>query len=172
MLHDVIAVIDELFQSQRNPITDGPNIGVRWQGGKLFEHDQKRTLPIKQLHAKLSDLGGRLFSLQKESDDPCPDGMRDLRQGLESWEDTVAIISLLDCVFTSCTAVAHIAGALGVPVYVMVPIVPYFIWAEEGRKSKWYDSARVFRQESGDSWSMPMILAKNCYMKGSLTKGS
>lgn len=144
---------------------DRMNIGMRWQGGPLFEHDQKRTLPAAEMHLILKGTGAKIYSLQKETDD-CPEGIVDLQDRLETWEDTVAAISLLDAVFTSCTSVTHVAGALGVPTYVMVPIVPYFVWAEMGNRSKWYDSARVFRQDSPYGWSEAMHLAKEHFLKG------
>lgn len=136
-------------------ISDKLKIGIRWQGGKLYEHDQRRTLPINDLVNSLRDCG-KLFSLQKDGDESCPDEVVDLEDELETWEDTIAAISLMDIVVTSCTSITHIAGALGIPTYVIVPIVPYFTWAKLGNKTEWYESITVIRQTNPYSWKEPI----------------
>jgi len=128
------------------------NIGLRWEGGQLFEHDQRRTLPVKKLSSRLK---GKLFSLQKETvKTKTPSNVQDLE--LETLEDTLAVISLMDIVITSCTCIAHLAGAIGKKTYVIVPIVPYFIWSGDGNKSDWYDSIEIFRQKDSLNWDEPI----------------
>jgi hypothetical protein len=58
----------------------------------------------------------------------------------------------MDLVITSCTSIAHAAAALGKPTWVIVPILPYYIWALPGNKSPWYDSVTLFRQEVYKEW--------------------
>ena len=136
------------------------NIGIRWQGGKLYEHDQRRTIPSRLLAESLDGLGN-LYSLQKDSDESCPRNVIDLEDELESWNDTIAVISLMDVVITSCTSIAHIAGALGKRTIVLVPILSYFTWAKEGKKSDWYDSVEICRQNDPNSWVEPVKEALN-----------
>lgn len=132
------------------------NIGLRWEGGQLFEHDQRRTLPVDDLAEKLGNFG-KLFSLQKETvTTNTPSNVVDFSNELESLEDTLAIISLMDVVVTSCTVIAHLAGAIGKKTFVIVPIVPYFTWAVDGNKSGWYDSITIFRQKDALNWNDPI----------------
>lgn len=125
------------------------NIGIRWEGGQLFEHDQRRTLPIDKLNECLKSTG-KLFSLQKEPINT-PDNIEKLE--IESFEDTLAIISLMDIVVTSCTVTAHLAGAIGKRTIVIVPIVPYFTWSGPFH---WYDSVEILRQVNPLNWDEPI----------------
>ncbi len=81
----------------------------------------------------------------------------DLRDQLKSWEDTASILKGLDLVITSCTSVAHLSAALGVETWVIVPVLPYYVWSVPGEKSVWYDSVRLFRQTTYGDWSAPLI---------------
>lgn len=130
------------------------NIGIRWEGGQLFEHDQRRTLPIEDLAKKIDGMG-TLFSLQKETvTTRTPPNIKDLE--LNDIEDTLAIISLMDIIVTSCTVTAHLAGAIGKKTFVIVPIVSYFTWTGDGRSSDWYNSVEVFRQTNPLNWDEPI----------------
>ena len=121
--------------------TDGAlKIGLRFYGNQKFEHEQHRRFPIQGLIDAVSP--HKWVSLQKE-DTPLP---------LETWEDTLAAISQLDLVITSCTSVAHAAAALGKPTWVLVPILPYYVWALPGETSPWYKSVRLFRQKKFGEW--------------------
>jgi ADP-heptose:LPS heptosyltransferase len=82
-----------------------------------------------------------------------PDEVSDLQHLIISWEDTVACIQNLDLVITSCTSIAHIASAMGKPTWVIVPLLPYHIWANGNKNSPWYeDTTRVFRQTKFGKW--------------------
>jgi ADP-heptose:LPS heptosyltransferase len=67
--------------------------------------------------------------------------------------DTAAIMMNLDLVITSDTAVAHLAGALGVPVWVALPLSPDWRWLDEREDSPWYPTMRLFRQSHFDDWT-------------------
>lgn len=134
-------------------------VGLRWAGSPEFEHQQHRVFdpaPLFDLHALP---GVTLYSLQR--DDNLVDGLpfADLRDQIKTWEDTASIIAGLDLVITSCTSVAHLAAALGVETWVIVPVLPYYVWAVPGDKSVWYDSVRVFRQTTYGDWSAPLAAA-------------
>ncbi|MBS1969552.1 MAG: hypothetical protein JSU04_04570 [Bdellovibrionales bacterium] len=119
-----------------------PRIGLRFYGNPQFEHEQHRKFPKEGL---LQAIGARSWvSLQKE-ETPLP---------LETWEDTLAVIDQLDLVITSCTSVAHAAAGLGKETWVIVPILPYYVWAYPGTKSPWYDSVRLFRQKKFGEWDV------------------
>jgi hypothetical protein len=118
-----------------------PKIGLRFFGNPKFEHEQHRKFPVDGL---IKSLGGRPWANLQLEETKLP---------LKNWEDTLALIENLDLVITSCTSVAHASAALGKKTWVITPILPYYVWAEPGNKSSWYDSVRIFRQERFGDWS-------------------
>jgi hypothetical protein len=108
------------------------------------------------MFAPLLDLQGvHLFSLQKGS--ACSElvGMpevSDLAPVLHDFTDTAAVIMNLDLVISVDTAVAHLAGALGKPVWVLLPYAPDWRWLLNRENSPWYPGARLFRQETAGNW--------------------
>jgi hypothetical protein len=131
-------------------------VGIRWAGNPEFEHQQHRRFdpqPLIDLHGTN---GVTLYSLQR--DEALIDGLpfADLRNQMNSWEDTASIIQGLDLVITSCTSIAHLAAALGKETWVIVPVLPYYAWAVPNEKSVWYDSVRIFRQKEYGNWDAPL----------------
>ena len=131
-------------------------VGLRWAGNPQFEHEQHRGFP-SDLMLGLSDIPGATFySLQRdEGRVPLPDSITDLEPFMDNWGATADLISSLDLVITSCTAVAHLSAALGVPTWVVVPIMPYYLWALPGSYSPWYDMVKLYRQEVYGEWDAP-----------------
>lgn len=135
-----------------------PKIGIRWGGNPKFEHQQFRIFPPEKLidlSEKFTNL--QFYSLQRDNDlRELPAGVVDLQYLLISWEDTAACIANLDLVITSCTSIAHLAAAMGKPTWVVVPILPYHIWAYGDNHSPWYQkTTRVFRQREFGKWDQP-----------------
>jgi hypothetical protein len=131
-------------------------VGIRWAGNPQFEHEQHRKFD-PQLLIDLHKLHGvTLYSLQR--DENLVDGLpfADLRDQIKTWDDTASILAGLDLVITSCTSVAHCAAALGVETWVIVPVLPYYIWAVPGDKSVWYESVRLFRQKEYGKWDQTL----------------
>lgn len=125
-------------------------IGIKWFGNPEFEHDQFRTVPSQALKG-LSKYG-QLFSLQFEDIDPNIPNCKEL---IKDWQDTYSVLKSLDLVVTSCTSVAHFAGAIGIKTIVLVPLVPYFTWSSND--IKWYpDNVEVIRQTRYNDWSEPV----------------
>lgn len=137
--------------------SDTLKVGIRWSGNPKFEHEQHRRFPPEPLIA-LSDLPGvTVFSLQRDNDlRDLPSDVIDLDRELVTWEDTLAALSSLDLVITSCTSVAHAAAALGKETWIILPVLPYYIWAYPGDTSPWYETARLFRQETFGVWDAPL----------------
>jgi len=131
-----------------------PKVGIRWSGSPLFEHQQFRIFPPEPLIdlCKYKDL--QFYSLQRDTDTrELPDEITDLQHIIISWEDTAAAIENLDLVITSCTSVAHLSAAMGKPTWVIVPLLPYHVWAYGGDHSPWYPkTTRVFRQQVFGNW--------------------
>jgi hypothetical protein len=133
-------------------------IGLRWAGNPKFEHQQLRKFD-PQLLINLQkivpvDIDVQFYSFQRDSDlVDLPEEIVDLAPYLKDWEDTAAALENMDLVISSCTSIAHMSAAIGKPTWVVVPALPYFVWAFSGPKSPWYHSVRLFRQEVYGDWS-------------------
>ena len=79
--------------------------------------------------------------------------MRDLGSLLRDFSDTAAVIANLDLVITVDTAVAHLAGAMGAPVWTLLPVNPDWRWLLDRTDSPWYPGMRLFRQKARNDWS-------------------
>jgi len=136
---------------EMNEVSKGrKKICIRWKGNPKFEHDQFRSIPIE----KLLDLEkfGQLFSIQiEDSDLPKNANVWDLSHLISDWNDTYDIFEESDLIITSCTATAHLAGAMGKKVIVLPPLVPYITWASD--TMHWYnDNVIVLKQMEYNNW--------------------
>lgn len=139
----------------------GLRVGLVWKGNPKFENDADRSLPGLALLAPLWQVAGVQFiSLQKgagedEAGNP-PAGLPMLHLGsrIEDFADTAAIVASLDLVICVDTAVAHLAGALGKPCWVLLPYYKTdWRWLEGRTDSPWYPGVmRLFRQSGADNW--------------------
>jgi len=77
----------------------------------------------------------------------------DLTKMIQSFEDTATILAGIDILICCDTSIAHMAGAMGVPVWNVIPYNPDWRWTLEGETTKWYDSMRIYRQEKKDDWT-------------------
>jgi hypothetical protein len=143
-------------------------IGVKWSGNPEFEHEQHRIFDAKLMFDALKDedcialqldtpregeKGNRGRDGETHNLVPAPEWMKKVVLG--NWTHTQMAISKCDLVVTSCTGVAHLAGAMGVETWVVVPILPYFLWALPGNKTPHYDSVTLYRQEKYGCWKAP-----------------
>lgn len=131
-------------------------VGIRWAGNPRFEHEQHRKFDPTQLFDLYKLPNITMYSLQRDKD--LIDGLpfADLKDQMHDWDATASILSGLDLVISSCTSVAHCAAALGIETWVIVPVLPYYLWAVPGNKSAWYDSVKIFRQEKYGDWDRPL----------------
>jgi hypothetical protein len=131
-----------------------PKIGIRWSGSPLFEHQQFRVFPPEFLINLHKEVDAQFYSFQRDTDImELPDDIVDLQHILLSWEDTAAALKNLDLLITSCTSVAHLASAMGVPTWVIVPILPYHCWTYGEDHSQWYQkTTKVYRQVDFGRW--------------------
>jgi tetratricopeptide (TPR) repeat protein len=144
--------------SDKLPI-NGIRVGLVWKGNPLFENDADRSIPSLQEFAPLADIPGvHYIGLQKgpgETERP-PLGMTWLGIGpqLNDFADTAAVIQNLDLVISVDTAVAHLAGAMGKPCWVLLPDFRCdWRWQAEGDVTPWYpNGVRLFRQPAGGGW--------------------
>ncbi|MBM3725393.1 MAG: tetratricopeptide repeat protein [Acidobacteria bacterium] len=132
--------------------------GLVWAGNSRHKNNHNRSMAL-DLFLPLADLDGvRFFSLQKDSAGPIPPAfpMTDLAPALTDFNETAAAIANLDLVIAVDTAVAHLAGALGKPVWILLPHVPDWRWMLDRDDSPWYPTARLFRQAERKQWK-PVI---------------
>jgi len=127
-------------------------IGLRWSGNPTFEHEQHRIFPSELMFDAVKGLD--CISLQRdEGKELRPDWVAEVP--LDTWEDTVNAISSCRLVITSCTSIAHLSGAMGIPTWIVVPILSYYLWALPGEKTPYYDSVTLFRQTVYGDWRAP-----------------
>ncbi|MBU5611486.1 tetratricopeptide repeat protein [Geomonas sp. Red51] len=129
-------------------------VGLAWQGNPAHPNDLNRSLPPEQL-ARLAGIAGvRFYSLQlgARGDLDVPLAMTDLAPAIGDYADTAALVSHLDLVLSVDTSVAHLAGALGLPVWLLVPFVPDWRWLLDRDDSPWYPTMRLFRQSAPGGW--------------------
>src|SRR5471032_1994284 len=145
----------------------GLRVGLAWKGNANFENDADRSLRSLQMLAPLGAVAGVQFvSLQKgageeEAAQP-PDGMRlvDAAYALRDFADTAALIANLDLVISVDTAVAHLAGVLGVPCWLLLPDNRTdWRWLTERADTPWYPQMRLFRQRAGGSGDWHGVIA-------------
>jgi len=134
-----------------------PRAAVVWAGNVAHANDRNRSLPLAALAPLWAAERARFVSLQ-----------RDLRPGdaealasapvlhlgpeLDDFDDTAAVLAQCDLVISVDTSVAHLAGALGRPLWVLLPYAADWRWTAAGERSPWYPSARLFRQPGPGDW--------------------
>lgn len=133
-----------------------PRVGLAWSGNPHHANDHNRSILFTQL-AALFEQDCDFVSLQKEhraADLAALDASGVLRVDahLNDFADTAALCELMDLVISVDTSVAHLAGALGKPLWVMLPHVADWRWLTERSDSPWYPEARLFRQERAGGW--------------------
>ena len=129
---------------------DRLRVGLVWSGNPKHARDIKRSIPLHIL-ARILDVDVTFVSLQKElrpEDKPilAKSEIIDLTADLKDFIDTAALLCCLDLVITVDTSVAHLAGALGRPAWVLLPFMPDYRWLLGRDDSPWYPSLRLFRQ--------------------------
>jgi hypothetical protein len=133
-------------------------VGIAWSGNPVHRNDRNRSLPLALLR-ELATEGWQFVSLQPEvraSDRPALegwDGLLDLGPELRDFADTAALMQSLDLVLTVDTSVAHLAGALGRPVWILLPHSPDWRWLMDRGDTPWYPTARLYRQPAQGAWS-------------------
>jgi tetratricopeptide (TPR) repeat protein len=141
----------------------GFKVGICWQGRPDYKDEPGRSIPLRCFQPLASVPGVRLISLQKHHGldqlENLPSDMRvetigqDFDSGPDALVDTAAVMSCLDLIITSDTSIAHLAGALGRPVWVALKHVPHWLWMFDRTDSPWYPTMRLYRQEVRDDWT-------------------
>ena len=135
-----------------------PRVGLVWRGNPMHDGDAERSMSFDVLREGLAD-GVDYVCLQKPISDEdltsvqSIDGILNLSSEQENFDDACAIIELCDLVISVDTGVAHLAGAMGKPVWIMLPLRAEWRWMKERPDSPWYPTARLFRQTNQGDWN-------------------
>ncbi|WP_158934133.1 tetratricopeptide repeat protein [Burkholderia sp. S171] len=147
-------------------------IGIVWAGSPTFGNDQFRSMPFAAWSPFAEVANTEWFSLQKGpareqlSNSECALKPHDLTDDIHDFADTAALIEQLDLVITVDTSVAHVAGALGKPVWVFLPANNDWRWMQNRDDSPWYPRTRLFKQTTLGDWTDPVARAKAALMAG------
>jgi hypothetical protein len=136
-----------------------PRVALAWSGRSSHINDRNRSLSLARLSPLLEAEDVRFVSIQRElraadaerlSQEP---RVIDLGAELADFSDTAAVLSLCELVICVDTSVAHVAGALGRPTFVLLPFQPDWRWTLDRETSPWYPATRLFRQPAPGDWS-------------------
>ncbi len=131
-------------------------IGLACFGNPAHSNDRQRSLPIGALDPIVTAAGHSMVSLQTGPQSAALAerlGVPDRSAALTHWSATAALVASLDLVITVDTAVAHLAGALGIPVWLLLPHAPDWRWMLGRSDSPWYASMQIFRQSAPGDWA-------------------
>jgi Tfp pilus assembly protein PilF len=138
--------------------SDGFKIGIAWQGNPDHKKDRHRSFRLARFEPLTHIPGVRLFSLQKGPGTEKLEeisgrfAVTDLGDQLDDFMDTAAVVQHLDLVITPDTSLAHLAGALGVPVWIALPFASDWRWLLDREETPWYPTMRLFRQRRWGDW--------------------
>jgi len=138
-----------------------PKIGIVWSGYAHHERDRYRSIPLAMLEPLLAS-DATFISLQTELRPDDTSTMRDFSDlvaagpFLHDFSEMSALVASLDLVITVDTSIAHLAGALGRPVWILLPVLPDWRWLLDREDSPWYPTAKLFRQGADRDWD-PVI---------------
>lgn len=134
-----------------------PLVGLAWAGRPTHPRDAQRSLALADL-APLAQPGITFIGLQvgeasAQAASPPPGlNLVPLGQDIQDFDDTAAILTLLDVLVSVDSSPVHLAGALGCPAWALLPFASDWRWLRERRDSPWYPSLRLFRQPAPDAW--------------------
>ena len=137
----------------KNILPNDRLLGVKWYGNREYDQDLHRSIPFELINTL--EWNGTKVNLQLEES---IDGFFNAGEYIEDLEDTLAILSLIDNLVSSCTSIIHLMGALGKTGIVCPPIASYFVWDRSKTKSDWYsDSIKVYCQKNHKNWLDVML---------------
>jgi tetratricopeptide (TPR) repeat protein len=143
----------------------GLKVGLVWAGNAQHKNDRNRSIALERLLPLVDGVKARWFSLQvgERAGDlarVAPGRLENLADRFTDFADTAAAVDNLDLVISVDTAVAHLAGALGKPVWILLPAVPDWRWLLARSDSPWYPTARLFRQPARGDWESVVQAAR------------
>ena len=137
-----------------------PCIGIVWMGNPLYANDHNRSIELSQAQPLFASARPHLVSLQKGSTTATVSnaGILDAVPWLKDFTDTAGLIAVLDLIISVDTGVAHLAGAMGKPVWTLLPFTPDWRWMLGREGTPWFPAMRLFRQTAPKDW--PTVVAR------------
>lgn len=140
-----------------------PRVGVVWRGNPENKNDKFRSMELKHLIENVVSARPNIefISIQKDPTDEeklmmANSGIRDTSSQQDSFSDAAALCKLMDLIITVDTAVAHLAGALGSPTWILLSKSSDFRWLVDRNDTPWYPTAQLFRQKTLNNWDDPL----------------
>lgn len=160
-----VSEADAQVWQERLKDVGGLKVGLVWAGSPHHTNDRERSIALKKLISLAGVQGCTFINLQigssaeqvQEVDWP----MIDCSTHISDYADTAALVAQLDLVITVDTSVAHVAGALNIPVWVMLPHAPDWRWQLERSDTPWYPSMTLYRQPKRGDWQSVIAGVKN-----------
>jgi Tfp pilus assembly protein PilF len=132
---------------------DTLQVGLVWAGSPTHGNDRNRSVDLSLLAPLLEIPDTCFYSLQIGATRKLPAGLVDLSAELDTFAESAAALTCLDLLISVDTSSAHLAGALGVPVWTLIPFAPDWRWLLEREDSPWYPSMHLFRQKKRGDWA-------------------
>ncbi len=142
----------------KNRLGDGFKVGLCWRGNPNHPYDHGRSVALERLRPVLEVPGARLVSLQLDATPEeiagrdLVDAIGDFDPALDLFAEDAAVLANLDLVISVDTSIAHLAGAMGLPTWLMLPATPDWRWRLDRDVTPWYPSMRLFRQVRPGDW--------------------
>ena len=152
--------------------SDGrPKIGVVWGGSPAHANDTRRSIPLKLFSELFKETHYQFYSLNRDMKAGDAELLPqlpviDLAPRIKNFADGAKLIGQLDLVITCDTATAHLAGGLGIPVWVMLPFAPDWRWLTDRTDNPWYPQARLFRQPKISDWESTVRFVQDALKAG------
>ena len=125
-------------------------VGLFWQGNKkIFKN---RSIPFEKISSLLENKNIDFYSFQKDIDIEETDNFHSIRQYINDYSDTARLLKEIDLLITIDSSIVHMAGALGVKTFLMLPYTAEWRWFNDTNITPWYNSVRIFRQERTADW--------------------
>ena len=147
-------------------VVSGPRVGLAWAGNPRYKADSQRSMRLDALLPILRMAGFTWVSLQKGE---AAEQLGQLPRDVFVWDgssrerdlaETAALVETLDLVLTTDTCIAHLAGAMGKPVWILLPHLSDWRWMQQTETTPWYPTARLFRQKLSRDW--PGVVDRVC----------
>ena len=142
-----------------------PRIGIAWSGGEQHKNDKNRSMALAELMRHMPT-EYTYVSLQKEIRDRDKAALNEFNiehfeDEIGDFSDTAALCDLIELVISVNTSVAHLSGALGKSVCLLLPFVPDWRWLMERQDNPWYPSMKIYRQDSTRRWKLPSSIIED-----------
>ena len=154
----------------------GPRVGLAWSGSRALRND-KRSMALADA-LPLLDFDAAWVSVQRDVPEADAQALaaaplRHLGSDLVDFAETAAILEAIDLLVTVDTSIAHLGGALGKPVWILLPLLQHdWRWGLEGERTPWYPTARLFRQRRAGDWGEVIARVRTALASFAGTRGS